>query len=121
MLSENPAEIERVFISHKAADFLNGIIGILQQLLGFIYTDGSNILHGRYAHITLETADKPAYAHMLVFCVFFYTDILCKGFVEIVDGRFQLPVAERVFRGFLHRKVKLGSLNSGKKLAQIKA
>ena len=120
MLSENPAEIQRIFVPHKTADFLNGIVGVFEKLLCFIHTDRGNILHGRNAHITLETADKPAYAHMLVFCIFFDTDILRKGFVEIVDGGLELPAAERVFRGPFRGKIKLRPLNSGKKLAKVK-
>ena len=76
LLPEDPAEIQRIFISHKTADLLNGVVGIFEKLFRLINPDGSEILHRRYAHIAFKTADKPAHTHVLVFCVFFNTDLL---------------------------------------------
>ena len=98
---KDSAEIKRIFVAHKRADLLDGITGIFKELLCLADPDGGKVLHGSDAHITFETADKPAYAHMLFFCVFFYTDILRKGFVEKTDAVFRFfMVAESVCGGF---------------------
>ena len=73
---EDSAEIKGILIAHKIADFLNGVIGVFQQLFCLADPDGGKVLHGGDSHIAFEAADKPAYAHVLVFCVFLDTDIL---------------------------------------------
>lgn len=116
LFMENPAEVERIFVAHETTDLLNGIIGVFEEFFCLSDSDGGKVLHGGDTHIAFETADKPTYTHMLVFCIFFNTDVLGKGFVEKTDTLFHfLLIAESVCKRF-----KLASLYTLEKLLQKK-
>lgn len=117
LFPENPAKVQGIFVSHKAADFLNGAAGTAKQLFCLVDSNGCNVLHGSHAHILSEAADKPADAHVSASGVFFNGNGLGEAFVEKMNRCFHLLLIVVLFSG----KFKLAAADFRKKLFQVKA
>lgn len=79
---EQPAEIQRVLITHNCSHFRNRIGCSAEQ--GFCICDPEidNILHRRNPVVALEAADKPTGTHMPGQGIIFHGNVFCKMLIK---------------------------------------
>lgn len=85
---EQPAEIQRVLITHNCSHFRNRIGCSAEQ--GFCICDPEidNILHRRNPVVALEAADKPTGTHMPGQGIIFHGNVFCKMLIKKLGGSF---------------------------------